>query len=238
MKKMMLAFVAVLMAFTGFAQTQTDENTTATPQSEWLQTFSSIEISGPMDVVLVAVSGEQAPKISWDTKGAYTSKFRYQVKDRVLRLSERTDPRRPERTTVTIYYNTLQELRVDDARVTCQDALRSDLFDLYVEGQASLEAELDVKDLKMELSGQSTAKLSGTARYMTLTATSGTVSAEALEVMSATVESRSSASVRINVSERIDARTSMKGTITFKGKPSIVRGAGVRFMGGSIVGIE
>lgn len=235
---MMLAFAAVLMAFTGFAQTQSDENTTSAVQSEWLQNFSSLEILGPVDVVLVAVSGEQAPKISWDTKGAYTSKFRYQIKDRVLRISERTDPRRPERTTVTVYYNTLRELRVSDARVTCQDTLCGDLFDLYVEGKSSVEAGLDVKDLKMDLSGQSTANLSGVARYMTLTATAGTVSAEALDVMSATVESRSGASVRISVSERIDARTSMRGTITFKGKPSIIRGAGVRFMGGSIVGIE
>lgn len=238
MRNFVLAVAAMLLVSVAFARTQTPENTPVSMQSEWLQSFSAIEISGPVDVVLVAVEADRAPKIMWDTKGAYTSKFRYQIKDRVLRISERADARRPERTTVTVYYNALDEITVSGGHVTCQDVVRGTLFDLCVEGDSSFEAEFEVKDLKMELSGHSTAKLSGTARYMTLSATSGRVSAEDLEVMSATVESRSGAAVRLNVTERIEARTTMNGSISFKGKPSIVRGAGVRFMGGSIVGIE
>ena len=238
MKNFLLTLASVLLLGVGYAQNPTDNAAVKGPQSEWLQTFVRLEIEGPMDVVLVPVGADQAPKIIYDTKGAYTSKFRYQVKDRVLRLSERNDPRRPERTTVTVYYTPMKELFVCDAAVVCQEVVLTDLLDLTLTGNASFTGELDVKDLKMIASGHSTAQLSGVARYLTLSAVSAKVDAADLETMSAIAEAKSSAQVRLNVSERIEARTSMKGSISFKGKPSIVRGEGVRFMGGDIVGVE
>ena len=238
MKHFILTFAGLILCLVGMAQNPAPQTSQTEPESEWLQNFSRIEISGPMDVVLIAVAKDQAPKIIFDTKGAYTSKFRYAVKERVLRLSERADARRPERTAVTIYYNDLTELSVSDANVTCQEVLASNLMDLYIDGQSSFQAELDVKDLRMNLSGHSNATLCGTARYMTLWATSGSVEASELEVMAATIEAKSSARVKAFVTERIEAKTAMKGSITFRGKPSIVRGAGVRFMGGDIVGVE
>ena len=232
MKKLFFTLVMILFVVAGKAQQQ-GQTVSPTPESEWLQTFTSIEIEAPIDIVFVRVPETQAPKIVYDTKGSYTTKFRYEVKDRVLRITERSDARRPKRTSVTLYYNTLRGISVLDAVVTVQDTISTVLLDLNIGGTAHFTAPLQVKDLKMNLSGHSKATLSGQVRYMNLVASTGTIEAADMEVMAAYVEAKSSAQLSLNVTERLEATTSTKGSILFKGAPDIVRGD-VRFMGGNI----
>ena len=72
-------------------------------------------MSAPLDVRFVQVPDTEAPKIVYDTKGSYTTKFRAEVRDKVLRITERSDARRPERTSVTVYYNSLERIAIADA---------------------------------------------------------------------------------------------------------------------------
>lgn len=55
----------------------------------------AVEVSAPLDVKFSAGSRHRTPKIVYDTKGSYTTKFRAEVKDKVLRITERSDARRP-----------------------------------------------------------------------------------------------------------------------------------------------
>lgn len=52
-------------------------------------------MSAPLDVKFVQVPDTEAPKIVYDTKGSYTTKFRAEVKDKVLRITERSDAAGP-----------------------------------------------------------------------------------------------------------------------------------------------
>ena len=85
----------------------TSQPAEAGERREWLTSFTAVEVSAPLDVRFVQVPDTEAPKIVYDTKGSYTTKFRAEVRDKVLRITERSDARRPERTSVTVSYTHL-----------------------------------------------------------------------------------------------------------------------------------
>ncbi|MCM1300140.1 MAG: DUF2807 domain-containing protein [Alistipes senegalensis] len=236
MKKLISSLIAALLfVCTSWAQTteSTPAEASASAKSEWLTTFSSVQITAPLDIVFIRIPAYEAPKIVYDTKGSYTTKFRFEVKNHVLRISEREDERRPGRTEVTVYYNTLESLSVTDATALFREPIVGDLFDLTLGTRAALTATLDVKDLKMEVSGRCTATLDGTARYLTLSAATGTIDALDLEVLSARVNATTGSSVTLNVTERLEAVTATNGSVHYKTEPPIMRNE-IRLMGGAI----
>lgn len=202
-------------------------------RSEWLPSFTSIAAEGPFDLRLVRVPNTQAPKIVYDTKGSYTTKFRAEVKDRVLHIRERNDSRRPERTTVEVHYNSLAALSVADAAVTFADTLSQRMLDLTVSGCGKLTAALDVADLEMNVTGRSTVALSGEVRYLTLYVSTATFDAPELVAMSARINAQSNASVLLTVTDRLEGRTSTGGRIRYRGTPPVVR-LERKFMAGDI----
>ena len=234
MKKLFFSIVMIAAALGARAQQTAPA---AAEKSEWLPAFTRIEASGAFDVVFERVPDSEAPKIVYDTKGSYTTKFRAEVKDRVLRIRERIDSRRPERTQVRVCYNTLSSFALTDAKASLADTLRQSLLDVALAGGASLEGTLEVQDLDMSVSDKASALLGGSARYLTLQASGGQVNAAELETMSARVSAQSNAEVRVWVTDRLEARTSTGAVLHYRGEPAIVRTA-LKFMGGEIKPLE
>lgn len=232
MKKMFLTLLTLCLSGVMQAQTTTSDG----PQREWLTSFTAVEIAAPIDVRFIRVPDDQAPKIIYDTKGAYTTRFRFEVRDRVLTITERPDARRTERTEVAVYYNSLERIAIADARATFDSTLVATTLDLTVGGLARVEADLDVKDLKLELTGKSHTSLSGEARYVSLYLSSGTLEAGQLEVMSAEANVIGSGSASLWVTDRFEGSTSTGGKIAYRGNPTVIRG-GEKFMGGDITRI-
>ena len=236
MKRLISCAVALLFPFAAFCQTADAAAAEAQPtvKNEWLKAFSAVVADGAFDIEFVQVPESEAPKIVYDTKGSYTSKFTFEIKDNTLHIYERVDARRPERTTVTLYYNTLESLALSEATATFREPVRTKLFDLTLGARVLLRAAFDVQDLHLELSGRnSRAVLEGTARYLTLDVATGTVDALGLKVMAARAEVSGGGSVFLDVEERLEATTSTNGRLSYKSEPAIVRGA-TRFMGGAI----
>lgn len=234
MKNLILSAVSVLLAAAAAAQPAPADSTA---KSEWLPSFTSVAVAAPLDIVFVRVPDTQAPKIVYDTKGSYTTRFKFEVKDKQLRIGERADARRTERTSVRVYYNDVSDFSIVDAAASFEGTLTVPLLDLTVGGRATLAAALDVKDLRMELTGHSKAVLSGRVRYLSLLVSTGEVDAASLETMSAQVNATGGGAVTLTVTDRLEATTSTKGTISYEGQPAIVRG-GTKFLGGDIVHIE
>lgn len=232
MKKMFLTLLTLCLLDVMQAQTTTTDG----PQREWLTSFTAVEVAAPIDVRFIRVPDDQAPKIIYDTKGAYTTRFRFEVRDRVLTIAERPDARRAERTEVSVYYNSLERIAIADARATFDSTLVATTLDLTVGGLARVEASLDVKDLKLELTGKSHTSLSGEARYVSLYLSSGTLEAGQLEVMSAEANVIGSGSASLWVTDRFEGSTSTGGKIAYRGNPTVIRG-GEKFMGGDITRI-
>ncbi len=235
MKIQISSAIALLFSFAGFAQTiePISLESSDTAQQEWLQSSSAVEINAPLNILFIRIPAAEAPKIIYDTKGAYTTKFRFDIKNHVLRINEKADSRRPEQTIVTVYYNSLESLSLFDATASFREPIIADLFDLTIGSRAALTTTLDVKDLKMNVTGNSSATLDGSARYLTLDASTGKVDALNLVVMAARVNATSGASVMLDATERLEATTSTSGTVYYKTEPSIMRG-GIHFMGGNI----
>lgn len=234
MKKLFFSIVMIAAALGARAQQTAPA---AAEKSEWLPAFTRIEASGAFDVVFERVPDSEAPKIVYDTKGSYTTKFRAEVKDRVLHIRERIDSRRPERTQVRVCYNTLSSFALTDAKASLADTLRQSLLDVALSGSASLEGALEVQDLDMSVSDKASALLGGSARYLTLQASGGQVNAAELETMSARVSAQSNAEVRVWVTDRLEARTSTGAVLRYRGEPAIVRTA-LKFMGREIKPLE
>ncbi len=108
------------------------------------------------------------------------------------------------------------------------------LLDLTLGRKASLTAAFDVKDLRMELTGGSSATLTGKAGYLTLFASTGRVAASGLEVHDVgRGQCPERADVSLWITDRFIGKTTTNARITYKGQPAVVRG-GAKFMGGEI----
>ena len=226
MKKTILTAALALFAAWGLrAQDAQAIRTASGSQSEWLASFSAIAVDAPLDLRLVRVAGDEAPRIVYDTKGSYTSKFKAVVKEGTLRITERPASSRLARTEVTVYYNELRQLTATDATVLFADTLRTTLLDLTAGGQAKLTAAVDCADLTLEISGKSEVLLTGK------------LEAGGLETLSSQINAQSGGDASVWVTDRIEAKTTTNGRVVFRGHPAVIRG-GSKFMGGAIMQVE
>lgn len=210
-----------------------DSAVSPTERNDWLASFDAVSVDGDLDIRFVAIPESEAPHIVYDTKGSYTTKFRFDVRDRELRIREQSDSRRPDRTSVTVYYNALRSVSVIGAVASFDATVAADLFDLTLDSDASLTVELHVRDLNLTLSGESRATLTGQVRYLTLFASAGRVDAQELTCMSARVNAQSRARVRLDVTERLEAKVSTGASVRYKTAPELLR-VTQNFLSGSV----
>lgn len=233
MKRLLASLLLLTLCGAARAQISIEEG----GQRDWLTSFTAVEVAAPLDIRFVQVPDTEAPKIIYDTKGSTSTRFRFEVRDRVLTITERPDSRRTERTQVTVCYNTLERIAVADAVAKFDSTLRATVLDLTIGGEARVEAQLAVKDLNLNQTGRSRATLSGEARYLTLYLSTGSLDARALETMSTEANVTSSGTAMLWVTDRFEGKTSTGGKITYRGTPTVVRG-GTKFMGGDITRVE
>lgn len=233
MKRLLASLLLLTLCGAARAQISIEES----GQRDWLTSFTAVEVAAPLDIRFVRVPDTEAPKIIYDTKGSTSTRFRFEVRDRVLTITERPDSRRTERTQVTVCYNTLERIAVADAVAKFDSTLRATVLDLTIGGEARVEAQLAVKDLNLNQTGRSRATLSGEARYLTLYLSTGSLDARALETMSTEANVTSSGTATLWVTDRFEGKTSTGGKITYRGTPTVVRG-GTKFMGGDITRVE
>lgn len=233
MKKLILS--VMLLAFAWIAPAQ--ETTSPTEKNEWLTEFSEINISGPFNITFEQVAETEAPRIVYDTKGSYTSKFRAEVKNKVLTISEKAEDRRTTITEVKLFCHALTKIRISGATATFQTLLTGTMLDVVIGGGAVVTAPIEVVDLIMDVSGKSRVILTGEARYFTLSVSTAKVDALQFKAMSLTADATNKAEVSLRVTERIDAKASTGGRISYTGAPVVVHSS-VGFTGGDVVKIE
>lgn len=195
----------------------------STARREWLPSFDEVEVTAPVDIVFVRVPDTEAPRIVYDTRGAENTRFTAEVRDRVLRIRERSDARRTARTTVEVGYNDLKSLSLTGASATFGEPLTAHLLDLKVGERAVLRAEVDAGDLLAELSGDGEAELTGRVRYLTLDASAGRFDASGMECMAARVVARNRAQVRLQAADRLEIRATTGASVRYGGAPRLLR---------------
>lgn len=247
MKRFILLFIIFLVNATThlFAQeanavvtnapATTTEQIVSIPKTDWLTPFHSIKINGPMNVVLKSVNNTEDIRIIHDTKGNITSKFKFEVdRNGTLNISEKSDPKRTSTTDITLYYNTLRDVKIAHAKAQFEDCIKGDMFDISVSGGATVSLEAEVFDLAVECTGSSRLTINGSTKYLTMRVSTAKVNCSELSTVSTIVDTSHSAEVRIMVSERLEVTTSTGAKLFYKGYPKILRDHSLVF-GGEIV---
>ena len=245
MKRLLIAMILAVAVFAASAQdTSTALNSTATeqvvsiPKTDWLTPFTQIKVDGPMNVVLKKVATVEECRITYDTKGNITSKFKFEVDAKgVLIVSEKADPKRTTVTDVTIYYNTLREAKIAHAKAEFENCIEGTMFDIGVSGGAMVSLDVKTLDLAVECTGVSRLTLNGSTKYLTMRISTAKVDCSTLSTVATIVDASHSAEVRVVVSERLEATTSTGAKLLYKGTPTILRDHTVIF-GGDIININ
>lgn len=254
MKRVVLALIFCMMISSLSAQTVTPTTsattaTTATattvteqlipmPKTDRLNFFNSIKIDGPMNVVFERVESMNDVRITYDTKGCITSKFKFDIdRSGALVVSEKYDPKRTTVTDVTIYYNSLQSVKISHATAEFKDKLDRDLFDITVSGGATVSLAIETLDTAVECTGQSRLTISGVSKYLSMRVSTAKVDCSQLSTVATIVDASHSAEVRVLVSERLEVTTSTGAKLLYRGTPTILRNHAVLF-GGDIININ
>ena len=154
-----------------------------------------------------------------------------------MRVEERFDQKRTTVTDVTVYYSSLEKVRVSAATVAFEEPLERRVFDMSVSGGAIVTLGIRTLDTFIECTGQSRIVLSGESRYFKLNVSTAKIDAWDLSTVSSIVEASHGAEVRLNVSERLEAVTSTAARLLYRGKPEIIRNRSSLF-GGDIVSVD
>lgn len=220
------------------ATTTATEQVVSIPKTDWLMPFNSIKVDAPLNVVFKKVATDEECRITYDTKGNITSKFKFEVdKKGVLVVSEKSDPKRTSVTDVTIYYNTLREVKIAHAKAEFENRIEGTMFDINVSGGAIASLDVNTLDLAIECTGISRLTINGSTKYLTMRVSTAKVNCSALSTVATIVDASHSAEVRVVVSERLDATTSTGAKLLYKGHPIILRDHTAIF-GGDIININ
>lgn len=234
MKRFLLSIFALLCATNLMAQESVATN--LGPVKESLPSFTSIDINAPIKLKLIKIDKAETPYIIYDTKGVYTSKFTYEVQKKgngVLKIDERSDPKRESVTEVEVYFNELTDLSISKADTTVEGTLTSQLLDIYISNDSHFVAEIDTLDVCVYASGKCSIILTGEARYQTVDISTAEYNAAKLKTVSTVASSSHNAVVKVNATERLEAKTSTGGKILYATEPVILRSA-ITLFGGEI----
>lgn len=220
------------------SQTETVEQIVSAPKTDWLTPFTRVKVNGPMNVVFKRVDKADGVRITYDTKGNVTSKFKFEVdRNGVLVVSEKHDSKRTTVTDVTIYYNTLSDVKISHAKAEFEDVIECRLFDVSISSGAIVSLNIKTMDFAVDCTGTSRLTLEGETKYLSMRASTAKINCTSLSTVAATVNASHSAEVRIVVSERLEATTSTGAKLLYKGNPMIIRNHNAIF-GGDIININ
>ena len=188
-----------------------------------LKEFSAIDVDAQIRLKLVKLKANEAPYISYDTKGAKSSRFSATIKGGTLKIRERNDPQRQSTTEVVVGFNTLTDIVIAKADAVVEGVLSSRLLDIYISNNANFVAEVNVLDVMVNASGKSRVELSGYTDYHTADISSAHYNAQDLYTVSTVVESTHNGVARVNAEERLEMKTSTGGKIYYHSQPIILR---------------
>lgn len=214
MKKTISLIIFLLAAATVSAQ--------QTIKSNPISDFHAIALSGNLNVQLIHAD---ANSIEIELYDSDINKLRWGINDGALSVSLRPTIGAKSRVDVRIYFKgPLNDISVMDARLSATEELVAHTMRLAVSGGANVNAAVNVKDLEVEVTGNSSLLMFGMAKYLTLRATERSrVDVRKLQAVSAEAEASTGAEVYINSSERLVANARTGATIFYMGNPTIFK---------------
>jgi uncharacterized protein YxeA len=183
--------------------------------------FSKIKVSSGIDVFLSQGSKESI------TVEADQNLHKYiltEIKNGELNVYTEVGIRDAERKRVYVTMRDIKAVRTTSAGdVVGQTPVKSDVLELSASSAGSINLEITAREVEVDLSSSGDMTLSGTADYLDANLSSaGDLNAFNLEVKEAKVTASSAGDADISVVEKIVARASSAGDITYRGNPKFI----------------
>ena len=97
------------------------------------------------------------------------------------------------------------------------------MIDVAISNGAQFTARVDVKDIKISISGDSRVEISGSTIYHDADVATAKYNAVDLESVSTVVHAEHNAEAKVNASERLEAKSSTGGKIFYRSQPELLR---------------
>ena len=215
MKKIALLFLAMTISWAASAQQSI--------VSKLLDAFASVDLSGKLHVELIRADSAY---LKVKLNGTNSNRLAWGVKDGTLKIQLRPGGDKDANGEVKIYYTSLSQIKISGASVSIQGTLTQGMIDVNMDAGAIFSADLNVKDIYLNIGGNSVANLTGSAKYSTLLASAKSkVNARQLVSQDVRVEAVSSAEAYVQVVERIQIVANTGGAVYYQGEPEIYRSA-------------
>lgn len=182
-----------------------------------LEPFDKIEISNGLNVTL---SEETQEKIDVTIENGLTSDVVFVVKGRTLSLKLKNRIGKGVIVNVTISYKELKSIDASmGSTVDNEGVLYSDMLDLSATTDSRIKLKIDTRSVISNVSiGR--IELAGETEYQEINSKAGgKYLSEELMSKQALVKASSGGTARVFVTEKIDAKASMGGTIYYSGNP-------------------
>lgn len=214
MKKLLLLIAFALFAAGAGAQSR------QTVKGLDLDKFSVVNLSGKMNVKLIP-SGQDS--ISIVLHDADLEKLKWGVSKGELSVSLKMPGNQKGRADVVIYLSRWPKtISMSGGELIVPDTMSANMPSFVISGGCKLSAVVDCIDLELSISGNSTANITGIAKYSTITAwESSKVDCRQLQAVSVTAEASTGAEIFLWATERAVMTAKTGASIFFRGNPTI-----------------
>jgi hypothetical protein len=187
--------------------------------------FSSVDISGGMDVFLTEGSTES---VKVEVKGIEAEKVLTEVKGEALKISLKIKNGfswswgKGVEIKVYVTYRKLKAISSSGSSdIICNSKLKNESFEIALSGSGDLKASLETANLEVSVSGSADIDLEGKADVQNIAISgSGNFKGRDLEGKEVKVRISGSGDATVWANESIEAKVSGSGDVTYKGNPS------------------
>ncbi len=224
MKKLIIYILTLMICDIAYGQMNLESiNPQGVPNAS-LAPFCKVDINAPMLIRMERVSSLEECKIKYDLKGEVDSRFEFEVADSVLKIREKSNSKRMTISEAVIYYTDLKEISISRAKVTFEQNVEREMLDITLLSEGVITANIDCMDIKLSASGRSRVNITGQSKYASINASSGSnIDLTLFDCTAAWVDASHSATVELDVSERLEVKSIVGAVVKYHGNPSIVR---------------
>ncbi len=209
MKKILLTLSGLFIVLSVFAQSKETRN---------LSSFSEISVSEAIKVELVKGNSEKAEV---EVTGTDAENVLTEVSGDRLKVHMASGNWRNVNAFVRVTYKDLEEIDVSSAgSITTETAISGDRMEIDVSSAGKADLIFNVGQMELDVSSAGNFNAEGSVDEIEVDVSSaGSVSAYDLKCKNADLSASSAGSIKITVTDQIDARASSGGSIRYKGNP-------------------
>jgi hypothetical protein len=188
-------------------------------ESREIPEFKSVEASNGLHV-FITFGDPRSLEVEADAN--LHDVIRTEVVSGTLRVYSERNIRNEKAKNIRITIPSLEEIEVSSAAdVECENILKTERLTLSASSAGELRLETHAKEIRVDASSSGSVEISGEASELKADASSaGSIDADKLKVKNCNVTASSAGSVKVWVTEELNAQASSAGNVRYQGEPT------------------